>query len=440
MHRPIRAAYTGPAILSYGFRTLFLMATLFAVIVIPLWMAVWTGHITLISPFSPTDWHIHEMLFGYVSAVIAGFLFTAIPNWTGRMPTRGWPLMVVAAVWLAGRLAVAGAFGPEPIFVMAIDCAFMAIIGAIVTVEIIAGRNFANLKVVVPVLLYLAANIDFHLEAMTTGTADTGRRLGFATVAILILLIGGRIIPSFTRNWLVKQGSTSAALPVPFRRFDAVSLGITVVALLLWVAFPDDDLVGLSLMVAGVVQLARLTRWSGWRVWPSSLLLMLHVAFAFVPAGLIAVGLASLGVLPIAAGLHLLGIGGFGGMTLAVMMRAALGHTGRELEVGPTLAAAFACVALAAVVRVAVSTNAGLWIAAALWTVGFGTFVWHFAPVLARPNAARRIPEHARPGEAAKPGQPNEETGASRSPTPGLPDVRAGGVAAHAMPNRGVSG
>ncbi|MDT8854240.1 NnrS family protein [Paracoccaceae bacterium Fryx2] len=392
MQKTTRPPYDGPALFSYGFRPFFLSASLFAVLVVPLWMAVWSGTAQLAGPFSPVDWHIHEMLFGYTSAVIAGFLFTAIPNWTGRMPTRGWPLMALAALWLAGRLAVAGAFGLGPFAVMVVDCAFMLAIGAMVVSEIVAGRNWGNLKVVVPVLLYLVANVTFHVEAMTLGSASVGRRLGFAMVALLILLIGGRIIPSFTRNWLVKRGPEPGPLPVPFGRLDAVSLGVALVGLLCWVALPDSMLAGLALLLAGVVQMARLLRWRGWRVWSSPLLLMLHLAFAFLPAGLVAVGLAALGLLPVATGLHLLGIGGFGGMTLAVMMRASLGHTARPLEAGPPLAAAFACVAMAALVRVAAPVAPGLWIAAGFWTLGFALFVWHFAPVLTQPNAARRAP------------------------------------------------
>jgi len=391
MQKPVRAPYSGPVLFSYGFRPFFLLAGLFAVLVVPLWMAVWSGSITLNSPFTPIDWHIHEMLFGYTSAVIAGFLFTAIPNWTGRMPTRGWPLVVLAALWLAGRLAVAGAFGGGPVLVMVVDCAFMAAIGAMVVTEIVAGRNWGNLKVVLPVVFYLAANVVFHLEAMTQGYADIGRRLGFSMVALLIALIGGRIIPSFTRNWLAKRPAPGP-LPVPFGRFDAVSLGITLAALLAWVVWPDAMIAGVSLLVAGAAQALRLSRWRGWRVWRSPLLLMLHLAFAFIPLGLAAIGLTALGLLSAATGLHLLGIGGFGGMTLAVMMRASLGHTARPLEAGPLLAMAFAGVALAAVVRVSVPSGAGLWVAASLWTLGFAVFVWRIAPVLTRPNPARRMP------------------------------------------------
>ncbi|MDZ4089501.1 MAG: NnrS family protein [Tabrizicola sp.] len=383
-------AYTGPALFSYGFRPLFLLAGGFAALVIPLWMAVWSGHVSLGGPFSPTDWHIHELLFGYTSAVLAGFLFTAIPNWTGRMPTRGWPLMALAALWMAGRLAVAGGLGLGPVAVMALDCAFLLAIGAMVTVEIVAGRNWSNLRVVVPVLLYLAANITFHLEAMQLGTANYGRRLGFAMVVLLIGLIGGRIIPSFTRNGLAKQGN--GPMPVPFGRFDAASLALTLGALLAWVALPEEPLTGLALIIAGAGQALRLARWRGFRVWRSAILVMLHLAYAFIPAGLVALGLASLDILLPVVGLHLLGIGAIGGMTLSVMMRASLGHTGRELQAGPALGLAFACVALAALTRVAVPSEPGLWAAASLWTTGFAIFAARLAPILTRPNPARRVP------------------------------------------------
>lgn len=383
--------YTGPALFSYGFRPLFLMAGAFAALALPLWMAVWTDRVALAGPFTPTDWHIHEMLFGYTSAVIAGFMFTAIPNWTGRMPTRGWSLMALAALWMAGRLAVAGALPLGPVQVMVLDCAFLSAIGAMITVEIVAGRNWGNLRVVVPVLLYLAANLAFHLEALQGGSADVGRRLGFAMVVVLIGLIGGRIIPSFTRNWLAKQGP--GPMPVPFGRFDAASLVLLLLALLAWVAAPEARLTGLALILAGAVQAVRLTRWRGWRVWRSALLLMLHLAYAFIPAGLAALGLTVSGILPAAVGLHLLGIGAIGGMTLAVMMRASLGHTGRELQAGPLLTLAFVSVALAALLRVAVPSEPGLWLAAALWTCGFAIFVARLAPVLTLPNPARRRPD-----------------------------------------------
>jgi uncharacterized protein involved in response to NO len=384
-----RAGYSGPAIFSYGFRPFFLSAAVFAGLAILLWMLVLDGRIELRGPFSPTDWHIHEMVFGYASAVIAGFLFTAIPNWTGRMPKRGWPLVLLVSLWAAGRLAVAGAFGMPAIGVMLIDASFLLAIVGMVAVEIIAGRNWRNLMVVIPVTLLFGANLLFHLEVQVTGGADIGRRLGIAVVVFLIMLIGGRIIPSFTRNWLVKR--KCAHLPTPVNRFDAVCLVVGASALVGWSVFPDNPITGGILLAAAILHGLRLCRWQGARTWPSPLLLMLHVAYAFVPAGLAASGAAAFGWLPVAEGAHLLGVGAIGGMTIAVMMRASLGHTGQKLEAGALLSAAAAMVFLAAITRacfphVSFSGISGLWIAAALWTAAFAVFTLKIGPYLARTN------------------------------------------------------
>lgn len=385
--------YTGPAILSYGFRPFFLAAALFAAAAIPIWIGAWSGHLNLHGPFAPVDWHIHEMLFGYSSAVIAGFLFTAIPNWTGRMPRRGLPLAALALLWLAGRLAVAGALGDRPGPVMVIDAAFLAAVITMALTEIVAGRNWKNLAVIAPTGLYLAANMTFHIEAMRGGESDIGRRLGFATVVFLIMLIGGRIIPSFTRNWLARD--KTARLPVPFNRFDAVCLVSAGAALLLWTARPEGWPTALALLAVAGLHGARLMRWRGLTTWRAPILAMLHVAYAFLPLGLAACGLAAAGLVATPPGMHLLGIGGIGGMTIAVMMRASLGHTGRALEAGPVLTLGFGCIAAAAVARalLAQSQLAGLdgfTIAAILWTLGFLLFLVRIGPFLMKPNPARR--------------------------------------------------
>lgn len=387
------ANYTGPALFSYGFRPFFLGAAMFALLAVPVWMLTYTGRLTLGGPFSPIDWHIHEMLFGYTSAVLAGFLFTAVPNWTGRMPTRGLPLMLLAALWVLGRLAVAGVFGAGPLLVLLIDAGFLFAIAAMVVTEIVAGKNWGNLKVVIPVLIYCAANVTFHLEAMVTGNSDFGRRLGFSVVIFLIMLIGGRIIPSFTRNWMVKQKVTP--LPVPFNRFDGACLVAAAVAMLLWTVLPDALVSAAALVIAAALHIVRLHRWHGELTWRSPLLLMLHLAYCFIPLGLLATALAVIGILPSATGLHLLGIGAAGGMTVAVMMRASFGHTGWSLEAGCVLTLAFALVVSAGLVRAAlpdfeIAGVSGLWIAASLWSAGYGLFLWRIAPVLLRPNVARR--------------------------------------------------
>jgi uncharacterized protein involved in response to NO len=390
-----REEYSGPALFSYGFRPFFLAAILSGAGVIPVWLMVWTSRIDLSGPFDPVDWHVHEMIFGYAAAVIAGFLFTAVPNWTGRMPTRGWPLMALSALWLLGRLAVGGQLSTGPVGTALIDCAFLFALACIMGVEIVAGRNWRNLKVVVPVALLFTANLVFHIEAAFNGTASIGRRLGFAVVIFLITLIGGRIIPSFTRNWLASR--KAKALPAPFQRFDGVTVVASALALLVWSILPEHPISASLLLPAGILHGIRLARWRGLAVWKNPLLVMLHIAYLFLPFGLVDVGLSALGLLPAAVGVHLLGIGAIGGMTIAVMMRATLGHTGRELVAGPMLSAAFCLIAGAALVRSLVPFGSfgpidGITVAALLWTVGYGLLVLRLASCLVQPRADRKRP------------------------------------------------
>ena len=160
------------------------------------------------------------MLYGYLPAVITGFLFTAIPNWTGRLPIRGMPLLVLAIVWIAGRIVVTFSAETGWLVAMLVDASFLMLVAAAAAREILAGRNWKNLNVVMLVLVLLAGNVAFHLEAHFHGAAETGIRIGIAVVVLLISLIGGRIIPSFTRNWLVRENP--GRLPVPFGRFDMI--------------------------------------------------------------------------------------------------------------------------------------------------------------------------------------------------------------------------
>ncbi|MGR3780347.1 MAG: NnrS family protein [Albimonas sp.] len=388
----------GPALLSGGFRPFFLVAGLFGLTAVPAWMLVRRGALELGGPFHPVDWHIHEMLFGYVAAVVAGFLFTAVPNWTGRMPTRGWPLAALAALWLAGRLAVAGLAPLGPLAAAAVDCAFLAAIAAMIAREIVAGRNWRNLKVVVPVLLLLAANVAFHAEAAMAGSSDLSRRLGVSAGVFLVMLIGGRIIPSFTRNWLAQRRADR--LPAPFGRFDGIALGVSAAGLAAWVGAPGTGLAAAGLALGGAAQAARMARWRGAATWRSPLLAMLHVAFAFVPLGLLAAAMGEAGWIAPAAGLHLLGIGAMAAMTLAVMVRAARGHTGRSLVAGRGLSLAFALLVAAALLRALEPLAGGLAeaaveLSALAWTAAFALFAWRATPWLLRPRVGRKSPSSA---------------------------------------------
>ena len=391
MPKKQRKIYYGPTLLSYGFRPFFLLSLVFGATVIPVWVGIYSGVIQLNGSFSAIDWHVHEMLFGYAAAVICGFLFTAIPNWTGRMPVRGWPLGVLIALWIAGRFAMAGTGGLRPpLIIMVIDSSFLIAVCAMILIEVIAGRNWRNLKVVVPVLMFLAANIVFHIEVITQGTADYAHRLSIAVVIFLITLIGGRIIPSFTRNWLVK--SNPGRLPIPFNRFDMACLLIGVGALVAWVIVPDAAITNGLLGGTALLHTIRLLRWCGHRTLHSPILLILHVAYAFVP-----LGMALLALNAQTAGLHLLGIGAIGGMTTAVIMRATLGHTGRPLHIGPSLIAAFSLIILAAIMRSAAPSFeimglSGLEITAIMWTAGFGIMLTRVGPWLWFKKIKQRTP------------------------------------------------
>src|ERR1035441_4227515 len=207
----------GPALLSYGFRPFFLFGAIYAGLAILAWLPMFNGELALSTAFGPVDWHVHEMLYGYLPAVVTGFLLTAIPNWTGRLPLQGMLLLVLVAVWLAGRVVVT--FSAEIGWLSAaiIDGSFLILVVAATAREIVAGNNWRNLRVVVMVTLLLAGNIAFHLEAHFNGSAEYGARIGIAAIVLLLAVIGGRIIPSFTRNWLPRENP--GRLPVSFGRF-----------------------------------------------------------------------------------------------------------------------------------------------------------------------------------------------------------------------------
>lgn len=383
---PRLRAYAGPALLSYGFRPFFLLAALHAGLAVPLWLAVFDGELTFATAYSPRDWHIHEMIYGFLPAVMTGFLLTAVPNWTGRMPLQGAPLLVLVLAWLAGRAAVAAsaAIGWAP--AAALDIAFLLLVLATLIREIVAGRNWANLKVAIPVALLAIGNIAFHAETRT-GAADCSVRLGLAAAVLLIMVIGGRIIPSFTRNWLMR--ANPGRLPAPFGRFDVAALAAGILALAFWVAAPAGLLTGPALIAAGLMQAARLARWAGDRTLADRLVFVLHLGFAFVPAGFLLLGAALLGWGTPSAGLHAWAAGAIGTMTLAVMTRASLGHTGQMLAASRATQVLYAAILLAALTRILAALSPG-WSASLLpvsgmaWTVAFLGFAAAYAPALCR--------------------------------------------------------
>lgn len=380
-----------PALLSFGFRPFFLAGSLFAGMGMLLWLPLFYGRLAILSAFAPVDWHVHEMLFGYLAAIVTGFLLTAIPNWTGRLPLQGIPLLVLALLWLAGRLAVFFSATIDWPATTAVDCAFLLAVCAAAGREIVAGRNWRNLKVLLPVSVLFVANVAFHIEAHLYGISDISRRLGIGAAVVLIMIVGGRIVPSFTRNWLVRENP--GRLPVPFSRFDVLAIAASVIALAAWVCFPAQAGAGALLVAAALLNVFRLARWAGDRTLRDPLVLILHLAYAFIPAGLLLCGLGAIfpDQVPQAAGLHALGVGAIGGMTLAVMTRATLGHTGRALKASAGTCVLYAAIVAAALLRVAAAFTPGsdalLYLSAMVWTAAFFGYAALFGGMLARPRA-----------------------------------------------------
>jgi uncharacterized protein involved in response to NO len=321
---PRRRAYQGPAILSYGFRPFFLLGAIYAGLAILVWLPLFHGELSLHSVFAPRDWHVHEMLFGYLPAVMTGFLFTAIPNWTGRLPIQGNPLLTLVLVWIAGRIAVTVSADTGWLPAFLIDASFLTLVAAAAAREILAGKNWRNLNVVALIALLLTGNVAFHIEAHVNGAANYSIRIGIAVVVLLISLIGGRIIPSFTRNWLARE--KPGRLPTPFGRLDIAIVAITAVVLLIWIVREDGPLVGAALAFAGLLHLVRLGRWAGDRTFGEWLVLILHVGYAFVPLGFLLGAASAFGLLSQSAGVHVWMAGAAGIMTLAVMTRASLSN------------------------------------------------------------------------------------------------------------------
>jgi uncharacterized protein involved in response to NO len=377
--------YQGWALFANSFRPFFLLGAIQAGLAILVWLPVFTGEISLTSAFAARDWHVHEMLYGYLPAAMTGFLFTAIPNWTGRLPIRGMPLAVLVAVWGAGRLIVTFSAETGWLIALLVDASFLALVAAAAAREILAGSNWRNLPVVLLALALLAGNIAFHLEAHVNGSADYGIRIGIAVVVLLIALIGGRIIPSFTRNWLVKENP--GRLPVPFGRFDMVTVAISAAALVAWIARPEGDVTGVALAFAGLAHVVRLSRWAGDRTFRERLLLILHVGYAFVPLGFLIGAAASFGVVPASAGIHAWMVGAAGTMTLAVMTRATLGHTGQPLTASRATQAIYAAIVIAALARICAALdpaygNGLLHLAALAWVAAFFGFAVSYGPLL----------------------------------------------------------
>jgi len=383
-----------PAFLTQGFRPFFLAAGLWSATALALWILMFATGTAVPSRFDPLTWHIHEMLFGFVMAAVAGFLLTAIPNWTQRLPVSGRPLALLAGLWLLGRIVCLVSALVPPWLATAADLSFSVVLVTVVAREIVGGRNWRNLPMVAPVTVLGIANLLMHLEADGVAVpAGLGWRLGLAAVVVLISVVAGRIVPSFTRNWLAKRRVTDP--PAVHGWIDQAALGVLHAGLFGWAFFPAFHPIGPLLLLGAMLNLWRLLRWRGAATAAEPLLLVLHIGYAWLVLGAALLGLALLGAdLPQSAAIHALTAGAIGTMILAVMTRATRGHTGRDLSADRVTSLIYILVTLAAITRVAAAFGAGwtmslLVVSACLWIAAFGLFVLCYGPMLLLPALTR---------------------------------------------------
>jgi uncharacterized protein involved in response to NO len=386
--------YRGPPLFSLGLRPFFLLGAVWAAIAIPLWIVTYALGRGALPLEAGVTFHVHEMVFGFGSAIVAGFLLTAVPNWTGRLPVCGTPLMALVAVWLAGRAAMLVRPGPAWL-AGAIESAFLVIFACLIWREVMAGRNTRNLKVASAVSVLALANAGFHWSEMASGgLPQMAIRTGLATLIFLILLIGGRITPSFTRNWLARKGG---AMPAPFDRYDGVVLLVSLLALAAWALFEVAPLASGLLVLAGFLNAVRLVRWQGHRALAEPLVTILHAGYAWAALALVLLGASGIfpADVPRIAGVHAVGAGAIGVMTLAVMTRASLGHTGHALQAGRGTVLIYALVNAGGITRVAApfleeahQANANC-ISGGFWAGAFALFAVVYGPRLLAPRPDR---------------------------------------------------
>jgi uncharacterized protein involved in response to NO len=385
-----RRMAAAPPILRGGFRPFFFGAAAWGVIALALWLCSISGLFQLPTALEPVAWHRHEMIFGFVGAAVAGFLLTAIPNWTGRLPIAGRPLLALFSLWAAARIGLlfSTVVGILPAAVL--DVGFFATLTAVGAREVLAAKN-RNVPIVVMALLFTLADAADY--AGSEGLIrDVGWQAAIALVIIMISVIGGRIIPSFTRNWMAKQGEKER-LPTQPAPLDVLVIAGTVICLLFWLMVPGNRLTGLLLILAAALQLLRLSRWGGMRAVGDPLVLILHAGYAWIPIGLLLLGLSIGGFdVPRSAAVHALTAGAMTTMVLAVMTRATLGHTGRALKASGRTVALYTFVTMAAVLRVTATLGLGSYallldISGSAWIVALILFLAVYGPMLWQPRA-----------------------------------------------------
>lgn len=384
-----------------GFRIFFLAAGLYGLFVGGvwcIWLLVQTG--TLPYPgksyaMTAPMWHAHEMIFGYATAALGGFFLTAVPNWTGAPGARARFITLAAGLWLAGRLAMWCSAELPPVLVAVLDMAFVPILAAKIATQLIRRPKPQNMVFLLLLTLLWVANLLTHLEwiGLTSDTVDLGLRAGLLTLCSMIAILGGRITPAFTRNAMIRDGAPEEAWPVSVAVLDKAGLVIALLLPISLLVLGAGVETGVVALVLGLVQFLRMSRWRSVWALRQPILVALHIGLGMLALGLILWGLSLLSIGNEIAALHVLGIGCVGGMTLAVMSRAALGHSGRALIAPAPMVLAYGLVALAAILRwvgsdLSIGYLTAMLIVDGLWVAAFALYLIAMWSALTGPRVA----------------------------------------------------
>jgi len=381
---------TGMPLLALGFRPFYLVAAIFAIVAVPQWVLSFLGTAQTGNYLHGLAWHSHEMIFGFAPAVIAGFLLTAVRNWTGQPTPTGAPLAALVMLWIVARVLMQT--GPADAAAVA-DILFLPALGLAVAIPIWRSRNKRNYKVLAVLTVLMLANVGYHLASLNLippGFARVSMTAALDVIAIMIAIVGGRVIPAFIGN-AVKDSN-----PRYNRSVEIVSVGTLVVILAIGILAPwmpvADNVWILILAIAAVGQFVRLWLWQPLRALGNPLLWMLPAAYVWLPISLALRALELQSIVPSGAAIHAFTVGAITSLMIAMMTRSALGHSGRPLVAGLAEIAAFVLLQSSAIVRVLAAPimpgayREAMIVAGLLWTLAFVVFLMRYWPILTRPR------------------------------------------------------
>jgi uncharacterized protein involved in response to NO len=375
-------------VFNLGFRPFFLLSGVFAVVLMALWIPAFTGGRALSTYYGQIGWHSHEMIFGYAAGVIAGFLLTSVRNWTGLATATGGSLAVLVALWLLGRILPFFSATLPVWLISVVDLAFLPALTANIGVPLARHGEKRNLLFLPLMLGLFAANLLVHLEllGLVAGIARHGIFLGLYLIILLIVIMGGRVIPFFTER---------ALLGVVIKRRPLIEwlAPLTVIAFMLAeILFPNSEVAGALAGLAAIINGIRVVSWYSRRYWQVPLLWVLHLGYGWIVVGFLLKAAACFGLIAPQFTVHALTVGGIGVLTLGMMARVSLGHTARPLRVESSMIIAFILINLATVLRGLLPAIFPLWfsqlvsLSGMLWIAAFLMFVIVYAPILTRPR------------------------------------------------------